>query len=46
MGLFDRFIGKKAQPFIRKEAPTVIINKLNSYSGKNRKYKEFSKDGY
>ena len=34
MGLFDRFIGKKAQPFIRKEAPTVIINKLNSYTGK------------
>jgi len=46
MGLFDRFIGKKAQPFIRKEAPTVIINKLNSYTGKNRKYKEFSRDGY
>ena len=46
MGLFDRFIGKKAQPFIRKEAPTVIINKLNSYTGKNRKYKEYSKDGY
>ena len=46
MGLFDRFTGKKAQPYIRKEAPRVIINKLNSYAGKNRKYKEYSKDGY
>ena len=43
MGLFDRFKSNKAQPFKKKEAPRVIINKLNSYSGKNRKYKEFSK---
>lgn len=46
MGLFDRFKGKKAQPFQKKEAPKVIINKLNSYTGKNRKYQDFSKDGY
>ena len=46
MGLFDRFIGKKAQPFQRKDAPRVIINKLNSYAGKHRKYQDFSKDGY
>ncbi len=46
MGLFDRF--KKEQPKLqRKEAPQVIINKINAYEGKtNKKYKEFAKEGY
>ena len=47
MGLFDRFKSKKPEPFQKKEAPKVIINKLNAYAGKStRRYKEFAQDGY
>ena len=46
MGLFDRFI-KKNEQIEKKEAPTVMINKINAYQSKTiRRYKEFAKDGY
>ena len=44
MGIFDKFFQKKLE---RKEAPKVMINKLDAYSSnKNRKYREYAKDGY
>tara|TARA_R110000796_G_scaffold250849_1_gene380982 strand:- start:3019 stop:5079 length:2061 start_codon:yes stop_codon:yes gene_type:complete len=47
MGLFDRFKGVQNQKIHRKEAPKVIINKINAYDGKTiRKYKEYAQDGY
>ena len=47
MGLFDRFKTKQIEQIQTKEAPQVIINKINAYSGKtNRRYKDYAKDGY
>ena len=47
MGLFDRFKSKKVEKMQRKEAPQVLINKIDAYAGKvNRRYKEYAKDGY
>tara|TARA_R110001592_G_scaffold9025_1_gene48452 strand:- start:9108 stop:11186 length:2079 start_codon:yes stop_codon:yes gene_type:complete len=47
MGLFDRFKKQQNTGFHRKEAPQVIINKINAYDGKtNRRYKDYAKDGY
>jgi HK97 family phage portal protein len=46
MGLFDRF-KKQTEQIQRKEAPKVLINKINAYQSKtNRKYKQFADDGY
>ena len=46
MGLFDRFKSKQ-ENFQRKEAPKVIINKINAYDSKTtRRYKDYAKDGY
>tara|TARA_Y100001937_G_scaffold55967_1_gene76965 strand:+ start:8697 stop:10907 length:2211 start_codon:yes stop_codon:yes gene_type:complete len=46
MGLFDRFT-KKNEQIEKKEAPTVMINKINAYQSKTtRRYREFAKDGY
>ena len=46
MGLFDRF-KKQNEQIHKKEAPKVLINKINAYGGKStRRYKEFSQDGY
>jgi HK97 family phage portal protein len=46
MGLFDRF-KKQNTPIEKKEAPQVLINKINAYQSKTlRRYKEFAKDGY
>ena len=47
MGLFDRFRNKQNEQRQVKEAPQVIINKINAYEGRsNRKYKDYAKDGY
>ena len=47
MGLFDRFKNKQNEQRQFKEAPQVIINKINAYEGKTlRKYKDYAKDGY
>jgi HK97 family phage portal protein len=47
MGIFDKFF-KTEQPSIqKKEAPKIVINKLNAYSSnQNRKYKDYAKEGY
>ena len=47
MGIFDRFKSKKIEKIQKKEAPQVLINKIDAYAGKtNRRYKEYAKDGY
>ena len=47
MGIFDRFLKVKEKPIQKKQAPTVMINRLESYMGKSsRKYKEYAKEGY
>ena len=47
MGIFDKFFGKEQTVKQTKEAPRVMINRLNAYSStSNRKYKEYAKDGY
>ncbi len=47
MGLFDKFFGKQQSVRQTKEAPRVMINRLNAYSSTtNRKYKEYAKEGY
>ena len=47
MGIFDKFF-KKQEPTQKKEAPRIVINKLDAYGGKhtNRKYKDYAKEGY
>ena len=46
MGLFDRF-KKQTEPIRKKEAPKVIINRINAYESKTtRRYKDYAKDGY
>ena len=46
MGIFDKFF-KKQEPTERKDAPKVVLNKLNAYAMKsNRRYKDFAKEGY
>ena len=46
MGIFDKFF-KAEQPTEKKEAPKVVINKLNAYSSNtNRKYTDYAREGY
>ena len=47
MGILDKFFKSKEQKIEKKEAPKVMISKLNAYSSQtNKKYKEYAKDGY
>jgi HK97 family phage portal protein len=47
MGLFDKFFKQEQPPLQRKEAPKIVINKLNAYSSNSeRKYKDYAKEGY
>ena len=47
MAIFDIFKTKQTEQIQKKEAPQVIINKIDAYSGKvNRRYKDYAKDGY
>ncbi len=46
MSILDKFF-KKQEPTHKKEAPRIVINKLDAYSNKtNRKYKDYAKEGY
>lgn len=46
MGILDKFF-KKQEPTQRKEAPRIVLNKLDAYASKtNRKYKDYAKEGY
>ena len=47
MGLFDKFKNEEKSELNIKEAPRVIINKINAYESKTlRKYKQYATDGY
>ncbi len=47
MGLFDKFRNEEKSDLNIKEAPKVIINKINAYESKTlRKYKQYATDGY
>ncbi len=47
MGLFDKFKNEEKSDLNIKEAPKVIINKINAYESKTlRKYKQYATDGY
>ena len=47
MGLFDTYKNEEKSELNIKEAPRVIINKINAYESKTlRKYKQFATDGY
>ncbi len=44
MGIFDKFFNK---PISKKDAPTVMINRLEAYMGKSvRKYKDYAREGF
>jgi len=46
MGLFDIF-KKQKQNMSKKNAPKIMINKLDAYAGKtNKTYKSYAKEGY
>ncbi len=46
MGILDKFF-KKQEPTQKKEAPRIVLNKLDAYASKtNRKYKDYAKEGY
>tara|TARA_X000001388_G_scaffold73163_1_gene64591 strand:- start:10783 stop:12921 length:2139 start_codon:yes stop_codon:yes gene_type:complete len=46
LGILDKFF-KKQEPTQKKEAPRIVLNKLDAYASKtNRKYKDYAKEGY
>jgi len=46
MGIFDKFFKQEQPSLKRKEAPKVVINKVNATYNQNRKYKDYAKEGY
>ena len=45
MGIFTKLFGNE-EKIEKKEAPKVVINKLNAYANKTSKnYKQFAKEG-
>ena len=47
MGILDKFFKREVEIPNKKQAPQVLINKIQAYQNKSqRRYKEFAKDGY